>query len=223
MIDIERQDKIRIHVTFVAIDHEIRILPEVPCAIALASVAGSGVLVRSHHGAGLQAISIFDFDGVLLVVEDAAQRLVQVRNVIAAIEIVVDEDLPIACNVVNLALKKVELAKSQRLAPLHQSGQEIFEPFRLRIKVHEDKDLPSFDFYRNKTIFLALEIFHAIELRHPFERPIQAIVPPMVGTMKDGGTTTRFGHDLGGVVSANVIEGAKLAVGSTHSNDGLAG
>src|SRR5215475_3210588 len=190
VVDVERQNEIRVHVAFVAIDHEVWILPEIPSAIAFASVAGGGVLVRCHHRAGLQAIPVFNFDGVLLVVEHTAQRLVQVWNVIAPVEVVVDENLPIARDVVNLAIKKMKLTESQRLASFPQPTQEIFERFRLRIKIHQDKGLPSLDFDRDQAIFPALEIFHAIKLWHPFQRPVEAVVPSVVRTMQEGGTAT---------------------------------
>jgi len=48
----------------------------------------------------LHTIAVFVFYGVLLIVENTVKTFVQMRNVVAAIEIVVDEHLPIAGNVI---------------------------------------------------------------------------------------------------------------------------
>src|SRR2546426_10468748 len=47
-VDWEYQD--RVHVAFVAIDHQIWILPEVPGSIALAGRAGRGISIGRNHG-----------------------------------------------------------------------------------------------------------------------------------------------------------------------------
>ena len=57
----------------------------------------------------MQAVTILIFDGVLLVIEDAAQTFVKMRNVISAVEIIVDVDFPIARDVVGSALEKMKI------------------------------------------------------------------------------------------------------------------
>ena len=110
MIGIDRDDIVRVHVSRVAVDHEIGILPEIPGAVAFAGGTCRGVFIRGNHRTGLQTVTIFVFDGVLLVIENGIQSLVQMRHVIAAVEIVVDEDLPIAMNVIGSAVEEVQLA-----------------------------------------------------------------------------------------------------------------
>ena len=51
-------------------------LPEIPGAVALARGSGGGILGGGDHGAGLQAVTVFVLDGVLLVIEDRIQTLV---------------------------------------------------------------------------------------------------------------------------------------------------
>src|ERR1019366_2257870 len=111
-IDAIRQYQVRIHVAPVEIDHEIGILPEIPGAVAGAGCRSGGVLVRCDHRTGLQAVSVFGLDGVLLVLEHAVQRLVQMGHVIAAVEIVVHEHLPVAAQTVRPALKEMDRAES---------------------------------------------------------------------------------------------------------------
>src|SRR5438105_13921153 len=96
VIHVQGQNEVAIHVVVIAIDHQVGILPEVPGAVALANRAGSGVLGGRHHRAGLQAIPVFILDGVLLVIEHAVEPLVQMRYVVAAVEVIVNEDFPVA-------------------------------------------------------------------------------------------------------------------------------
>src|SRR6266550_2156920 len=46
VVDVQRKHEVGIHVAFVAIDHEVGILPEVPGAVALAGGARVSVLLR---------------------------------------------------------------------------------------------------------------------------------------------------------------------------------
>jgi hypothetical protein len=73
----------------------------------------------ADNRAGLQAEALADGDGVLAVVEDAVEPLVQVRHVIAAVEIVVDEHLPVAVQRVAAALHPAQSIEPQgpELAP----------------------------------------------------------------------------------------------------------
>src|SRR5437870_13885946 len=50
MVDVDWEYQDRVHVAFVAIDHQIWILPEVPGSIALAGRAGRGISIGRNHG-----------------------------------------------------------------------------------------------------------------------------------------------------------------------------
>ena len=88
--------------------------------LRVAPVAASSV--RGDHRTRLQAVAIFILDGVLLVVENAVQSLVQVGHVVAAVEIVVDKDFPVAGDVVDPAIEVMQLGKPERRAALHQTA-----------------------------------------------------------------------------------------------------
>ena len=113
MIDVHWNYEIRVHVPVVAIDHQVRMLPEIPGAIALTSRPNRGVFARSNHRARLQAVTIFVLDRVMLVVQNRIETLVQMRNVVAAVEKVVDEDLPVAIYVVGASVKVLQLADAE--------------------------------------------------------------------------------------------------------------
>ncbi len=95
-IDGERDDEIGVHNSFVCVDHEIRVDPEIEGA-ALARRCniffGFGVGIERT---GLQAGALEILDGVAGVFDDAAEAFVGMGHVVAAVEIIVDIDFPIA-------------------------------------------------------------------------------------------------------------------------------
>ena len=108
-IGAEREDEVGVHHAFVGVDHEIGIDPEIEGA-ALAGGADFGVGVGvGRERAGLQAGAFEIFDGVFRVFDDAAEAFVGVGDVVAAVEIVVDVDLPVAIERVDAAVEVVEL------------------------------------------------------------------------------------------------------------------
>jgi hypothetical protein len=76
VINVDGDHEICIHVSRVAVDHEVGMLPEIPGAVALARGSGRGIRVGGNHRAGLQAVTVFVLDGVLLVIEDGVQAFV---------------------------------------------------------------------------------------------------------------------------------------------------
>src|SRR5260221_228188 len=95
-IHTERHHQIRIHVSCVTINHQVGILPEVPGAVAFARAAGGSIFRSGHHRTRLQTITVLVLDGVLLIIEHRIQALMQMWDVISAIQIIVYENLPIA-------------------------------------------------------------------------------------------------------------------------------
>lgn len=72
LVDGERDDEIRVHDTFVGVDHEIGIEPEIEgAALTRGGDASSGIGIGGE-GAGLQAGALEIFDGVLGVLDYAA-------------------------------------------------------------------------------------------------------------------------------------------------------
>jgi len=75
-VDSEREDEIRVHDSFVGVEHEIRIDPEIKSA---ALARGGDVFFRFRAGAErarLQARALEIFDGVVGVFDDAAEAFV---------------------------------------------------------------------------------------------------------------------------------------------------
>src|SRR5262249_396710 len=95
--------------------------------------------------ARLQAEALEIFDGVVLERKHAVQAAVQVGNVVAAVEVVVDEDLPVALDDPFAPLGEMERADLQRRELTHQLAEEIVERPRVEVEVEEDELLPDRD------------------------------------------------------------------------------
>ena len=111
-VDVQRELRVRVHAAFIAIDHEVRVLPEIPRAIALRVAPVAAPSSKSPLGS-IAGNSGLRFRSCIAVVKNAAEGLVQVRDVVAAVEIVIYENLPVAGDVVNLAIEEVEFAESR--------------------------------------------------------------------------------------------------------------
>ena len=90
------------------------------------------------------------------------------------------------------------------------------------VEVDEDEAFPGFDSNGDEAVLRTIKILHALELRHAFQRTIEAVVPAVIGTMQKRGVAARLSYHRSGVMAANVVEGAQDAVVTTDDNDGLA-
>src|ERR1700678_3685409 len=108
---------------------------------------------------------------------------------VAAVKVVIDKYFPVAVDVESAAIEIMKLADAERRHALYQPAQKLAQGPSLRIEIHEDKNLPSFDSDRNKAILCAVEIPHTIELRHAFQGAVQSVLPAMVRTLQNGRLT----------------------------------
>ena len=223
MIDVDGDYQIRVHVSLIAVDHEVGMLPEIPGAVAFASGSGGGVRVGRDHGARLETVTVFVLDGVLLVIENRVQAFVEMRDVVATVEVVIDENFPVAIDVVGAAVEVVEFADAQGGHAAYQAAEKFGERGGVVVEVDEDETLPGFDSNGDKAVLRAIEIFHAFEFGHTFQGTIEAVVPAVIGTMQERGLAAGFGYDGGGVVTADIVESAQSAVAAADYDDRLAG
>src|ERR1700693_360894 len=166
----ERDDEVGVHDAFVGVDHEIGIEPEIEgAALARGGDAGGRTGIGGER-AGLQASALEIFDGVLGVFDDAAQAFVGVGNVIAAVEIVVDVDFPVAIQGVDAAIEVLELLGELQRGDEFRNGVEEFAKWGgLGIEIDEDEIFPGVDGDGDETILRAIEIADAVEFDHAFE------------------------------------------------------
>ena len=87
--------------------------------------------------------------------------------------------------------------------------------------MNEDKVLPGLDAHREQAVFCAVEIAHAFEFHHAFQRAIGAVGPTMIRTAEALGGAGGLGHNCGGMMAAHIEKSAQLAVLSAHDDKRL--
>ena len=185
----------------------------------MAPVAASSE--RSNHRAGLQAITVFVLNRVLLVIENRIQTLVQMGYVVAAIEIVIDEDLPVAMDVESATVEVMKFADAEGGNAFSQAAEKVGERHCIIVEVDEDEALPGFDSYGNQTVLRAIKILDSFEFGHTFQRTVESVVPAMIRTVQDGGLAAGFGYDGGSVVATDVVKGAQGPIVTANNYEGF--
>jgi hypothetical protein len=222
-VDCERKNEIGVHDAFVCVDHEIWIDPE----IERTALAGGGDVFfgfgAGSERAGLKARALEVFDGVAGVLDDARETFVGVRNVVAAVEIIVDVDLPVALEGVNAAVEKFEfLGELKRCDEFGNFAEKAVKRSGFAVEIDEDEILPSVERDGDETVFGAIEIADAFKFDHALECAVIAIGPAVIGAAEILGAALRFGDNGGGVMAADVVKGTKHTVIAARDDDGLA-
>ena len=106
---------------------------------------------------------------------------------------------------------------------LDQAAEKFVRAARLVVEVDEDEALPGFDSNGDKAVLRAIEIFDPFELGHALEGAIETVVPAVIRTMQEGSLAAGFGHDGGGVMTADIVESAQSAVTAADNDDRLTG
>ena len=76
----------------------------------------------------------------------------------------------------------------------------------MRIEVDEYELLPNIHFHGNQSILFAVEVFHAFEFGHAFQRTVQPVIPPVIRTVKNRSQSARFGYDGCRMMPADVVK-----------------
>src|SRR5579863_776696 len=147
----------------------------------------------------------------------------QMRHVIAAVEIVIHKYFPIAVDIEGASLEEVKFPDAERRHPLNQPAKKVVQRRRIRIEIHEDKAFPSLDANGYQTVLRPIEVLHAIELGHAFQGSIQAILPAVIRALENGSVSARLCHDRRRMVAADVIESAEFSIIPAHDDDRLSG
>src|SRR5207248_1820791 len=171
-----------------------------------------GFATRRLNGTGLQAEALAILDGVLLVIQNAVQAFMQMRDVIAAIEIVIYENLPVALDDPLAAAGKMQRIQFQRLETRNQLAKIFLQRGRVRIEINEDEFFPDIHVQRQQTVLAAVEVADAIELWNSLERAIEAVGPAVVGATQAFCLATRFGHHRGSMMTADIEKSAQYLV-----------
>src|SRR5258708_2941745 len=133
------------------------------------------------------------------------------RHVVAAVEVVVDEDLPVAMELVLAALEERELGETKGQNVRCEAAEVRVERGGGRIEVAQDEVLPRADAQRDEAVVFAIEALDPLELRRRLERAVERVRPAVVRAAKPLRAARRFGDDGRGVMAAHVEERAKHA------------
>jgi hypothetical protein len=108
-------------------------------------------------------------DGVFRVLDDAAEAFVGVGNVIAAVEIIVDVNLPVAIQSVGAAIEVVEFfAHLQGRDYFRNLAQEILQRHGVAIEIDEHETFPGVHADGHEAVVGAFEIADTFEFHHAF-------------------------------------------------------
>src|ERR1022692_146445 len=143
------------------------------------------------------------------------------RHVISAIEIVVDEHLPVAMDVIHAAVEAMQFAHIERRHSLHQPAKKIWQRRGFWIEIHEHELFPDLDLHRRQAILLAVKVLYPVELRHALQRTVQSIIPTVIRAMQDRSLSARFGNYRGSMVAAHVVEPPQCTVITAHHDNRL--
>ena len=127
------EHQVRVHVAWYRLIMKFGYCQKYHARSPVARGGGRRIFDRGHHRARLQAVAIVVLDGVLPIIEHAVQGFVQVRHVVSAVEVVVDEHLPVALQAVRTSLEKMQRCQVQRR---HARGQPA-EKMRERLSVSD--------------------------------------------------------------------------------------
>src|SRR4051812_31647518 len=117
----------------------------------------------------------------------------------------------------------MQLGNAERRDTFHEATEELVEGRSLGIQVHEDEFFPSIHLDWEQPILLALKTIHSVKFGHTFERSIQAIVPSMIGTTKEGCLSARLRDHFCRVMPADVEKRAQDTVVAANYNDRFSG
>lgn len=137
----------------------------------------------------------------------------RVGHVIAAVEVVVHIDFPVAIEGVDAAIEIVELfGKLQRGGERGDFAEKFREGRGLAVEIDEEEVFPVVEAHGNEAVIGAVEIADAFEFHHALEGAIVAVGPAVIRAAELFRAPFFLGDDGSSVMAADVVEGAELAV-----------
>ena len=134
-------------------------------------------------------------------------------DVITAVQVIIDEDFPVAGQLILAALDEKQHFQPQRRGPFRQRCQEFRQRLRPIAHVDENQGSPGGDVYRQQTFHLAAEIGRAVELGSAAQPAGQVVGPTVIAAAEAGiDLAASQRSDSGSSMAANVKKRPKHAV-----------
>src|SRR5262245_12440895 len=120
----------------------------------------------------------------------------KIGHVIAAVEVIIDKNLPVAVERIAPPFHPVEVTHVQPAHSADEIGAEkVFERGAVRIDFDKNPVLPDRRLYRRETVRRAIEIADAGEIRRPKKLPFERISPAMIRATQLERLAFGGGHD----------------------------
>src|ERR1041384_641298 len=178
------------------------------------------------HRTRLQTEVLAVFDRVVSVIEDTVETFVQMRHVITAVQVVVDENFPVAAERVCPALEPMKAGNTQRLELIDEIAEKFFERRDIARRWFDPGErplLPNRDLNWEQTICGAIEVADIVEIRRAFQLAFERIRPAVIWTAHLRSIAGGLSHDGGRMMTTSIEEPSNLIVAAAHDHDRLAG
>src|SRR5262245_27241587 len=105
------------------------------------------------------------------------------RHVVAAVQIIIDKNFPVAVERIAASLHPAVIAESQFPHSTDQIGAEkVLKPGPFTIELHKHPVLPDRRLYRRQTVRRAIEVADAGEIRRPAKLSFERVGPAVIRT-----------------------------------------
>src|SRR5262249_7230156 len=146
-----------------------------------------------------------------------------VIDVIAAVEIVIYEYLPITRQFILAAFNEAEFVQLQRRGLFRQAREKLGERHLHRFRMDKDEGAPGGDAKRHQAVVFATEFGNSLELRRPAQSALQIVRPAMIGAAQPGRATLRLGHHSRRAMPAYVVKRPQFSIAISQNQDRLTG
>src|SRR5262245_37363814 len=148
----------------------------------------------------------------------------KIRHVIAAVEVIIDKDLPVTIERIAPPLRPVEVTQ---IKPAHSAdeigAEKVFERRTVPIEFDEHPVFPDRGFDWRKTVRRAIEVADAGEIRRPAKFTFERVSPAVIRAAQVARLAFGGGQDGGGMVATNVEEAAQNMIVASDYQERLSG
>src|SRR5262245_21196299 len=148
----------------------------------------------------------------------------KIRHVIAAVEVIIDKDLPVAIERIAPPLRPAEITQ---IHPAHSAdeigAEKVFERRTAPIELDEHPVFPGRGFDRRETVRRAIEVADAGEIRRPTKLPFERVGPAVIRAAQVARLAFCGGQDGGGMMAADIEEAAQNLVVASDDQKRLPG
>jgi hypothetical protein len=208
------QNDVRIRIALVDVQHQIGKDVDVVGDFSTAHLANSLALLGSSgtERTDLGACESGDLTAVTRVIQDACEAGMDCVDMVTAIEVVIDEDLPVALQIIRATLNELKFFQTGIGQETRDRIEELEEWNSDRQRMDPDERSPGLDGKWEKSGVLTLEVSDSLEFRDTAKSAGQVVGPTMIPAAQPAGPATRFCQYQSGAMTADIEEGPECPV-----------